>query len=126
MSAGWVDSDIAYGYDEDWTFSGFHPFGYSSTDLYLRDVETRTADLRLLSAPGQGLAAGAVDWVIGVYLLDKGVDFSRDYTFAGGLFTSDYAIDRLALYGELATKLSDSWRISLGLRAEQHESTTRF
>ncbi|MEC8347031.1 MAG: TonB-dependent receptor, partial [Pseudomonadota bacterium] len=122
MSVGWVDSDIAYGYDEDWTFSGFHPFGYSSTDLYLRDVETRTADIRLLSAPGQGLAAGAVDWVVGVYALDKDVDFSRDYTFAGGLFTSDFAIDRLALYGELATKLSDSWRISLGLRAEQHES----
>ena len=123
MSVGWVDSDIAYGYDEDWTFSGFHPFGYSSTDLYLRDVETRTADIRLLSAPGQGLAAGAVDWVVGVYALDKDVDFSRDYTFAGGLFTSDFAIDRLALYGELATKLSDSWRISLGLRAEQHESS---
>ena len=123
LAVGWVDSDIAYGYDEDWTFSGFHPFGYSSTDLYLRDVETRTADVRLLSAPGQGLAAGAVDWVVGVYALDKEVDFSRDYTFAGGLFTSDYAIDRLALYGELATKLSDSWRISLGLRAEQHESS---
>ena len=102
MSVGWVDSDIAYGYDEDWTFSGFHPFGYSSTDLYLRDVETRTR--YMLSAQGQGLAAGAVDWVVGVYALDKDVDFSRDYTFAGGLFTSDFAIDRLAFTG--------SWRQS--------------
>ena len=125
VAVGWVDSDIAYGYDEDWTFDGFHPFGYSSTDLYLRDVETRTADLRLLSAPGQGLADGAVDWVVGLYALDKEVDFSRDYTFAGGVFSSDYAIDRLALYGELATNLADDLRISLGLRAEQHESSYR-
>ena len=77
VALGWVDSDMAYGYDEDWTFDGFHPFGYRSTDLYLRDVETRTADVRLLSAPGQGLVDGAVDWLVGLYALDKEVDFSR-------------------------------------------------
>ncbi len=125
LAVGWVDSDMAYGYDEDWTFDGFHPFGYRSTDLYLRDVETRTADVRLLSAPGQGLVDGAVDWLVGLYALDKEVDFSRDYTFAGGLFSSDYAIDRLALYGELAANLADDVRISIGLRAEQHESSYR-
>jgi outer membrane receptor protein involved in Fe transport len=125
VAVGWVDSDMAYGYDEDWTFDGFHPFGYRSTDLYLRDVETRTADVRLLSAPGQGLVDGAVDWLVGLYALDKEVDFSRDYTFAGGLFSSDYAIDRLALYGELAANLADDMRISVGLRAEQHESSYR-
>ena len=125
VAVGWVDSDMAYGYDEDWTFDGFHPFGYRSTDLYLRDVETRTADVRLLSAPGQGLVDGAVDWLVGLYALDKEVDFSRDYTFAGGLFSSDYAIDRLALYGELAANLADDVRISIGLRAEQHEASYR-
>ena len=122
VALGWVDSDIAYGYDEDWTFEGFHPIGYSSTDLYLRDVETRTADLRLLSAPEQGLMDGGVDWVLGLFVLDKNVDFTRDYTYAGGLFTSDFGVDRVALYGELATDLAASWRVSLGLRAEQHES----
>ena len=122
VALGWVDSDIAYGYDEDWTYEGFHPFGYSSTDLYLRDVETRTADLRLLSAPDQGLMDGSVDWVLGLFVLDKNVDFTRDYTYAGGLFTSDFGVDRVALYGELATDLAASWRVSLGLRAEQHES----
>ena len=125
VAVGWVDSDMAYGYDEDWTFDGFHPFSYRSTDLYLRDVETRTADVRLLSAPGQGLVDGAVDWLVGLYALDKEVDFSRDYTFAGGMFSSNYAIDRLALYGELAANLTDDMRISVGLRAEQHESSYR-
>ncbi len=32
-----AQSNIAYGYDEDWVFSGFHPFEYSSTDHYFRD-----------------------------------------------------------------------------------------
>ena len=122
VALGWVDSDITYGYDEDWAFEGFDPIGYTSTDLYLRDVETRTADVRLLSAPGFGLGDGKVDWVMGLYALNKEVDFSRDYTFADGVFRSDYEIDRLALYGELAAKVAEDWRISLGLRAEQHES----
>lgn len=127
VAVGWVDSDLAYGYDEDWTFDGFHPAGYSSTDLYLRDVETRTVDLRLLSAPGQGLADGAVDWVVGLYALDKDVDFSRVYIYFGDASLSDsaYSVERLALYGELATNLADDLRISLGLRAEQHESSYR-
>jgi outer membrane receptor protein involved in Fe transport len=122
IALGWVDSDIAYGYDEDWAFDGFHPYGYNSTDLYLRDVATRTADLRLLSAADQGLANGSIDWVLGLFVLNKEVDFTRDYTYAGGLFASDFGVDRMALYGELATNLAPSWRISLGLRAEQHES----
>ena len=103
VALGWVDSDIAYGYDEDWTFDGFHPIGYSSTDLYLRDVDTRTADLRLLSAPEQGLMDGGVDWVLGLFVLNKDVDFARDYTYASGLFISDFGVDRVAVYGELAT-----------------------
>lgn len=119
---GWVDSDIAYGYDEDWAYEGFHPDGYRSTDLYRRDVETKTVDLRLLSAPGQGLASGKVDWVLGFYAFDKDVDFIRDYFFETELLSSRYAVDRFALYGELVTNVSDSLRLTLGLRAEQHES----
>ena len=122
VALGWVDSDIAYGYDEDWTFDGFHPIGYSSTDLYLRDIETRTADLRLLSAPEQGLLDGKVDWVLGLFALDKDVEFTRSYTYANGLFISDFGVDRVAVYGELATDLASAWRVSFGLRAEQHES----
>ena len=48
---GFVSSDVVYGYDEDWTYDGFHPYGYSSTDYYDRDVETTTADMRWVSKP---------------------------------------------------------------------------
>ena len=122
VAIGWVDSGIAYGYDEDWAYEGFHPDGYRSTDLYLRDVQTNTVDLRLLSAQGLGLAGGKVDWVLGLYALDKDVDFVRDYFFEPQLLTSDYGVERIALYSELATNLSATWRLTLGLRAEQHES----
>lgn len=122
VAVGWVDSDIAYGYDEDWTYAGFHPHGYSSTDLYLRDVETFTADFRLLSAADVSESNGGMDWVIGLYLFSKDVALIRDYSFADALLSTDYGVDRAALYGEVAAQLNPSWRLTVGLRSEQHES----
>jgi outer membrane receptor protein involved in Fe transport len=40
---GLAESDLDYGYDEDWAFDGIHPFGYNSTDRYVRARETHTA-----------------------------------------------------------------------------------
>ena len=37
---GAANSDIDYGYDEDWSFTGIHPIGYTSTDHYLRERKT--------------------------------------------------------------------------------------
>ena len=124
LSLGGVESDIDYGYDEDWTFDGFHPYGYSSTDRYLRDVRTRTADLRLLSQQGYGIG-GVIDWVLGVYALDKSVDLQRDYTWLSAPFTSRYDVNRAALYGELSGAPAPGLRLSVGLRLEQHESDYR-
>ena len=112
-----ADSDIAYGYDEDWTFAGFHPFGYSSTDNYLRDRETSTADLRLVSSGNGGFS-----WVAGVYALRQDVSLQRVYTFQAQDFFSDFEIDRVAVYGELEFALSDRSRLKVGLRSERHES----
>jgi iron complex outermembrane receptor protein len=120
-----ASSEIDYGYDEDWTFVGFHPFGYSSTDRYLRDRDTTTFDARLLSGDATRLFGGSTEWLVGVYLLDQQVDFRREYTFLPGPFTSDFEIDRLALYGELSTRLGDSARLTLGLRGERHQSSYR-
>jgi len=119
---GYAGSDVDYGYDEDWTFTGFDPIGYTSTDRYLRERDTHTLDMRLLSQPGQGFGNGAWDWVVGLYHLRQDVDLERRYTFLPGPFTSQFEIDRWAVYGEVSRPLGDAWRLTLGGRFEQHES----
>lgn len=122
-SIGHATSELDYGYDEDWTFVGFHPFEYSSTDRYERERDTTTLDLRLLSADAGRLFGGSTSWVVGVYGLSQEVDLTRTYTFLPAPFESSFEIDRLALYGELTADLSDRARLTFGLRGERHESS---
>ena len=116
-SVALTESDLAYGYDEDWTFTGFDPIGYTSTDLYERERDTQTLELRFLSQPG----AYAWDWVAGVYALRQDVALDRTYTFAGP-FSSSFEIARTAIYGEVSRRVSDLWRFSVGGRIEHHSS----
>lgn len=113
-----VSSQIDYGYDEDWTFVGFHPDGYSSRDHYARDWETTSFDLRFLSRA----ADARVDWVFGLYGLSQEVELIRTYTFLPGPYISTYSVDRYAAYGELAFDLGERWRLVAGLRGESHNS----
>ena len=78
------EGHIDYGYDEDWTFEGFHPDGYSSEDRYRRDRQTTTAELRLQQLEGSR------PWTLGLYQHQRTVDLLRDYTFAPGPFTSQF------------------------------------
>ena len=121
-SAGNAHSDSVYGYDEDWTYVGFHPFGYSSTDYYLRDQQTFTAELRVLSKDSGRLFAGSTDWVIGLYALDSEEDLTRLYTFFPTPFTSEFAIARHALFGELKSAVGPRTHVTAGIRYEQHGS----
>jgi len=113
-----ADSDIGYGYDEDWTFAGFHPDGYASTDHYLRDHNTRSAEVRLLSNENGGLFGGRTSWITGLYTLDQQVDLERRYTYLPGPFTSSFDIARTALYGDSTTTLGNSFSLDAGLRVE--------
>ena len=107
------EGHIDYGYDEDWTFEGFHPDGYSSEDRYRRDRQTTTAELRLQQLEGSR------PWTLGLYQHQRTVDLLRDYTFAPGPFTSQFETERRALYGELGQALAGPWRFEGGLRLEQ-------
>lgn len=113
------NTQVSYGYDEDWAYTGFDPIGYTSFDLYERTRKNRTVDVRLLSQPGMGLADGTWDWVVGVYRLQQDVDFARIYTFAGP-FSSEFDTQRTALYGEVTRALGERWRLSVGGRFERH------
>jgi outer membrane receptor protein involved in Fe transport len=121
--ATYADSDIEYGYDEDWTFVGFHPFGYSSTDNYLRDRQTATAEVRVLSEPDGRLFKASTDWVVGAYYLDQQVDLTRQYTFQASDFDSRFEIDRYAVFGQTESALGNTTTLTLGARLERHEST---
>ena len=121
-SASSARSDSVYSYDEDWTYAGFHPFGYASTDQYFRDRATLTSELRLLSEDAGRIMRGTTDWVVGFYALDSEVDLLRIYTFADGPFNSRFGIRRLALFGQLESKLTPSTTLTSGLRLERHQS----
>lgn len=101
---------IDYGYDEDWTWDGFHPDGYSSTDNYHRRRNNQSLDLRLASPDG-----GAV---FGIYAKGHTVRLTRTYTYLAAPFTSDYRQDNLAIYGQLSRATGD-WTLSMGARVER-------
>lgn len=112
------DSDLDYGYDEDWTFTGFHPNGYTSTDHYFRTRDTNNLDVRLVSDQPMQVMGKASDWVAGFYIKSTDESLLREYTFDSD-FTSDYSLDNIALYGEIYPQLSDKLTLTLGLRLER-------
>ena len=120
---GVAASDMAYGYDADWVYVGFHPWGYSGTDDYLRDRNTVTAEVRLVSREGEALVGGRTAWTVGAYTLRQDVALTRQSTFIDSDFTSDYAIDRFAVFGQTETSLDTSSTLTVGLRLERHSAS---
>lgn len=113
-----ADSDVDYGYDEDWTFVGFDPFEYSSTDRYLRDRQLTTAELRWSGGEQR-------PWTVGLYRLQQDVDLTRIYTFAAGDFDSTYEIERTAVYGEIELPVGERSRVRVGGRFENAQADYR-
>lgn len=125
FTTAYASSDIDYGYDEDWTYLGFDPAGYSSTDYYFRQRDTLSAELRFLSRPDSRLFNDSTSWVAGLYTLHQQVELRRIYTYLSNDFTSTYEINRQAAYAESSTVLGAGWSIDIGLRAEQFEADYR-
>jgi iron complex outermembrane recepter protein len=120
---GYADSETEYAYDEDWVFSGFHPWEYSSTDQYFRDRATSSAELRFVSSDSGSIFSDTTDWIFGLYSLQQEVDLRRVYTFLPADFSSKYDIDRFAVYGEINSDLNNNWSLSLGFRTEKFDAT---
>ena len=120
---GMAESDIAYGYDADWVFVGFHPWGYSGTDEYLRDRSTVTAEVRLTSREAGRLFGGSTAWTAGAYAMRQDVELTRRSTFIDADFESDYGIDREALFGQTETALGADSTLTVGLRLERHAAS---
>jgi iron complex outermembrane receptor protein len=114
----WADNDTDYAYDEDWTYAGFHPWGYSSFDRYQRQRDSGSAQLRLLSNDQSRLFADSTDWVVGLYYLKNDEDLQRQYTYLAEQFSSSYNTETLSVFGQLDIDLGDSLTLVAGLRWE--------
>ncbi len=119
---GLAESDMDYGYDEDWAFDGIHPFGYNSTDRYARQRDTHSFELRVLSNESSLLFADSTQWLVGLYTLSSDESLRRDYTYLDGPFFSDYAFDTLAAYAQLDTQLNDRLVLETGVRLESRKA----
>ena len=117
-----ANSDLEYSYDEDWTFTGFDPNGYTSFDQYLRDKNIRSLEARLVSNESSRIFSDTTDWLVGLYRLEQTEDLTRNYTFLGNPFQSNYDFDTSAAFFQLDTQLSDDWTLAWGARAERRDT----
>ncbi len=120
-----ANHDIAYGYDEDWTYEGFHPWGYTSFDAYFRDVKQRSAEIRFTSDENRKLFADTTTWVVGARINQSEQDLLREYTYADGDFISRFEPTTTAVYGQLDSQLNDSWLLTTALRVEEYSQEYR-
>lgn len=114
-----INSDLTYGYDEDWAFVGIHPWEYSSVDNYLRDKQSSTAEFRVLSTTNSQIFNGSTSWVAGVYLKTEKEDLTRQYTYLASDFSSTFETDTSAIYVQFESRLADKLTLTSGLRYER-------
>jgi iron complex outermembrane receptor protein len=123
-----ADNNLEYGYDEDWAFPDIctgepcEGWEYNSVDNYIRDRKNATVDIKLVSTESGKILNNSTDWVAGVYWRDQDEQLLRQYTYADGDFTSDFATSNQAVYGQLDTQLSDALTLTSGLRFEQRSA----
>jgi iron complex outermembrane receptor protein len=122
-SISWAASETDYGYDEDWSFVGIAPeLEYSSTDRYLRDRDSYSAELRFLSNDSSQIFGDSTDWVAGIYYLADREDLERRYTYLNNTFQSTYDTETMAAFGQLNSKLSERLSLITGLRVENRST----
>jgi iron complex outermembrane recepter protein len=122
---GLADSDMEYGYDEDWTFTGIHPDGYSSTDNYIRDRATQSLEFRVISNESSRIFSDSTQWLFGFYTLKSEESLRREYTFLPGDFLSDYDFATTAAFFQLDSSLSEKFVLETGLRFERRDTRYR-
>jgi len=125
--ASYADSDLEYGFDEDWSVVGIAPADeYSSTDNYVRDRKNSTLESRLLSGEDGRILGDTTDWLVGIYYENRDEDLQRDFvdfdTFTDARLLSSYRTQNLAIFGETTTALSDQFNLTIGLRVEQWDA----
>jgi outer membrane receptor protein involved in Fe transport len=132
-------SDGTFGFDADWgNPESWAPYTYDFVSNTERRRDTATQEVRLVSAPGAGLAGGRVPWLAGVYLhrleesnrtRDRGlyVDpaFPDDPFVLDAGIARDYRATHAALFGEVTIPAGTRGEVAIGLRGERREARYR-
>ena len=124
----WEDSDLAYGFDWDW--SNLAAGGVRGAEDNLRDRQALGLDARLVSR-GRAGADAPFSWVAGLYryrrevALDYSDHWQDDSGFWPSSFASEFESERQALYGQLDWALAENWVLSLGGRFEAYDNSYR-
>ncbi len=123
-----ADSELQYGYDEDWsnvnicngTACDFSNFGfdwwYSSFDNYKRDNNNYTIDTRYSANISN------IPWVLGVYYREQSIDLIREYTYLSNNFKSTFDTENTAIYGQFNIPFPQNMDLVVGLRFEEREA----
>ena len=128
-----ADSDLAYGYDEDWAYVGIsYPenienqdyayWEYTSRDHYFREKSVQTVELRALSDKGSEIFDGTTSWVAGVYFKQDDEDLQRLHFKPAKSFTSSFDTQSIAVYAQFDSQLNNQWSLISGLRVEQRDA----
>ncbi|MBH97062.1 MAG: hypothetical protein CMM56_01275 [Rhodospirillaceae bacterium] len=127
--ATWLDSDLEYSFDEDWTYVGICDGTlcdpvldyYSNTDSYLRDRNEISFDSRLLG-DFSFIGLGNTQYVLGVYAQRRDEDLHRQ---SYGDFFSFYETERSAIYAQIDSDLTERLSITAGMRYESFKDAYR-
>ncbi|NRA85727.1 MAG: TonB-dependent receptor, partial [Gammaproteobacteria bacterium] len=115
-----LQSDLIYSYDEDWSYVGIPGWGYSWKDIYNRERQQSSADLRLLSK-GKSLFNQKASWVAGLYLNQRDSDLARVHTKAKYDVSSVNEHRDIAVYGQIEYDLSEQTVLTVGARVGQYD-----
>ena len=124
-----VDTELEYGYDEDWAFPAIcmgqacEGWEYNSEDNYQRNRDNRVVDIKLVSSQPKQLLGNNTDWAIGLYSRDQDEDLLRQYTYNIVDFVSQFDTSNRAVYGQLDMMLSHDLTIIAGIRFENRTAT---
>ncbi|WNC66824.1 TonB-dependent receptor [Thalassotalea nanhaiensis] len=124
----YADSDLGYGYDEDWSnpelcIENDCPWGdYSSTDHYFRDKTTSTQEVRLVSKPDHQIFADTTSWVAGIYHKSESEDLLREYTYNDGDYLSEFEATTIAGFVQFDSSLTNNLTLTTGIRVEDRDA----
>ena len=124
-----VDTELEYGYDEDWAFPAIcmgqacEGWEYNSEDNYQRNRDNRVVDIKLVSSQPKQLLGNNTDWAIGLYSRDQDEGLLRQYTYSIDDFVSQFDTSNRAVYGQLDMMLSHDLTIIAGIRFENRTAT---